>query len=280
VDREYRVISALADTEVPVARAYCLCEDESVIGTVFYVMECVDGRIFWDPGLPDLSAAGRSAVYEEMNRVIAALHKVDARAVGLSAFGKPGNYFARQIDRWIKQYRASETGRVEDFERLIEWLPQNIPEGDASAIVHGDFRIDNMIFHPAEPRILAVLDWELSTLGHPLADFSYHCLPWYLPQSLMNGFADRAGLPAGVPSLESYVAAYCRRCALDPIPADHWDFYMAYNLFRLGGIAQGIARRVIDGTAASTQAEMMGRTAPQFAQLGWQLVEKLRSRGA
>ena len=238
VDREYRVITALAKSDVPVAKSYCLCEDDSVIGTAFYVMDCVAGRIFWDPALPELSTAERVAIYSEMNRVMAALHAVDYAAVGLSDYGKPGNYFTRQIDRWIKQYRASETGRSEDFEQLIAWLPGNIPAGDDTSIVHGDFRIDNMIFHPTEPRVLAVLDWELSTLGHPLADFSFHCLPWYLPANLMRGLAGRETIPEGVPAERDYIDSYCRRTSRAPIAQEHWDFYIAYNLFRLGAIAQ------------------------------------------
>jgi aminoglycoside phosphotransferase (APT) family kinase protein len=280
VDREYRVITALGQSDVPVAKTYCLCEDDSVIGTAFYVMDYVEGRIFWDPGLPEVSPSQRAAIYDEMNRVMAALHAVDYPALGLADYGKPGNYFLRQIERWTKQYRASETGRADDFERLIAWLPQNIPAGDDTAIVHGDFRLDNMIFHPSEPRVLAVLDWELSTLGHPLADFSFNCLPWHVPQNLMNGLAGRAAKPEGVPDERDYVEHYCRRTGRAPIPQADWDFYIAYNLFRLGAIAQGIMRRVIDGTAASVQAETLGRRAPELAALGWTQVEKILARRA
>jgi aminoglycoside phosphotransferase (APT) family kinase protein len=280
VDREYRVITALAKSDVPVAKTYCLCEDDAVIGTAFYVMDYVEGRIFWDPGLPEVSLSQRAAIYDEMNRVMAALHAVDYAALGLADYGKPGNYFLRQIERWTKQYRASETGHAEDFERLIAWLPQNIPAGDDTSIVHGDFRLDNMIFHPSEPRVLAVLDWELSTLGHPLADFSFNCLPWHVPQNLMNGLAGRAAKPEGVPDERDYVERYCRRTGRAPIPQADWDFYIAYNLFRLGAIAQGIMRRVIEGTAASVQAEALGRRAPELAALGWKRVEKILARRA
>jgi aminoglycoside phosphotransferase (APT) family kinase protein len=187
VDREYRVITALASTDVPVARTFVLCTDESVIGTMFYVMDDVEGRVLWDPQLPGMAPAERAAIFDEMNRVIAALHRVDYRAIGLETFGKPGNYFARQIDRWSRQYRASETESIEPMDRLIEWLPAHIPAGDETSIVHGDYRLDNMIFHANEPRVLAVLDWELSTLGHPMADFSYHMMAWRLSSTEFRG---------------------------------------------------------------------------------------------
>jgi len=199
VDREYRVISALAATDVPVARSYALCEDDSVIGTMFYIMACVDGRVMWDPSLPGLGAAERGAIFNEMNRVIAALHKVDVAAVGLGGYGKPDKYLERQVARWSKQYRASETERIEAMDRLIDWLPRNIPAGDETGIVHGDFRLDNLVFHATEPRILAVLDWELSTLGHPLADFAYHCMTWRLSPNQFRGLAGRGQSPCPRP---------------------------------------------------------------------------------
>jgi aminoglycoside phosphotransferase (APT) family kinase protein len=250
VDREYRVIRALHGTAVSVARPYGLCEDETVIGTAFYVMDCVDGRVLWDPKLPDQTPATRAAMFDEMNRVIAALHQVDPAQVGLADFGKPGNYFARQIARWTKQYRASETEVIDAMDRLIAWLPLHIPPGEEVCIVHGDYRLDNLIFDAAAPRIAAVLDWELSTLGHPLADFAYHCMTWHVPAGVFRGLggADLAAL--GIPSEAEYVAAYCQRTGRGPIDPDHWDFYMAYNLFRLAAILQGIMGRVKDGTAA------------------------------
>ncbi|MFT5577224.1 MAG: aminoglycoside phosphotransferase (APT) family kinase protein [Bermanella sp.] len=276
VDREYRVMTALASTDVPVAKTYSLCEDESVIGTPFYIMDCVNGRVLWDPELPDLSPGERTAIFEDMNRVMAALHSVDYTAIGLESFGKAGNYFERQISRWSKQYRASEIGKIEAMERLIEWLPDNIPEGDDTAIVHGDFRLDNMMLHPTEPRIIAVLDWELSTLGHPLADFAYHCMTWHLPNTV-RGLAGTDLKSIGIPSEAEHIKDYCQRTNKEIDPR-HWDFYMAYNMFRLAGILQGIMGRVKSGTAASKQAEEMGSAAKPLAELAWHQVEKMQSR--
>jgi aminoglycoside phosphotransferase (APT) family kinase protein len=277
VDREYRVITALQGSEVPVARTYCLCEDESVIGTMFYIMDCVEGRVLWDGALPGMNPATRTAIYNDMNRVIAALHKVDYKAVGLETYGKPGNYIERQINRWIKQYRASETERIEAMENLIEWLPKNLPAGDETTIVHGDYRIDNTIYHATEPRMMAVLDWELSTLGHPLADFAYHCMYWRLLPGEFRGIAGLDYKALGMPTEEEYVEAYCRRTGRTRI--DHWDFYMAYNMFRLAGILQGIMGRVVDGTAASAHAMEQGKRARPMAEAGWRQVEKML-RGA
>lgn len=278
VDREFRVIAALADTDVPVARAWCLCEDESVIGTAFYVMDCVQGRVLWEPTLPGMQAAERAAIYDDMNRVIAALHTVDYAAVGLEDFGKPGNYFERQIARWSKQYRASETETIDAMERLIEWLPANIPPGEETSIVHGDYRLDNIIYAPDAPRIAAVLDWELSTLGHPLADFAYHCMTWHVPAGVFRGLGGADLAESGIPAEADYVETYCRRTGRDPIDPDHWDFYLAYNMFRLAAILQGIMGRVVDGTAASRQAEEMGRAARPLAELSWAQVQKILAR--
>ena len=278
VDREYRVITALADTDVPVAKTYCLCEDESVIGTAFYIMDCVPGRVLWDPELPELNSDERRAVYEDMNRVIAALHNVDYKAIGLEDYGKPGNYFARQISRWSKQYRASETEKIPAMERLMEWLPENIPAGDETAIVHGDYRLDNLMLHPTEPRIVAVLDWELSTLGHPLADFAYHCMTWHIPKGGFRGIGGVDLKALNIPTEAEHIAAYCRRTGRDIDPG-HWDFYMAYNMFRLAGILQGIAGRVKAGTAASKQASEMGQAVVPLAEMAWQQVEKIQARG-
>ena len=278
VDREYRVISALAGSGVPVARTYCLCTDESVIGTAFYVMECVEGRVLWDTTLPGMTPAQRTAIYYEMNRVIAALHTVDYKARGLEDYGKPGNYFARQIDRWSKQYRLSETDKIEAADKLMRWLPENIPEDDETSIVHGDFRLDNLMFHPTEPRIIAVLDWELSTLGHPLADFSFHCMGRHIPEGTFRGLEGIDIAALGIPPEDAYVAAYCRATGRDGIDRDHWDFYLAYNLFRGGAILQGIAGRVKDGTAASQHAAAAGSGARPMAELGWRKVEQILSR--
>ncbi|MEI7970225.1 MAG: phosphotransferase [Betaproteobacteria bacterium] len=273
VDREYRVLAALHGTDVPVARPHVLCTDESVIGTMFYVMDFVQGRVMWDPSLPGMTREGRAAIFDEMNRVIAALHRVDYAAAGLSDYGKPGSYLARQIGRWTKQYRASETERIEAMENLIAWLPDHIPPGDETTLVHGDYRLDNTIFHPTEPRILAVLDWELSTLGHPIADFAYHCMTWRLTPSEFRGMLGLDFATLGIPSEDEYVEAYCRRTGRSHIP--HWDFYIAYNMFRLAGILQGIMGRVVEGTASSAHAVESGRRARPMAEAGWRQVEKI-----
>jgi aminoglycoside phosphotransferase (APT) family kinase protein len=280
VDREYRVIKALHATGFPVARPYCLCEDDGVIGTAFYVMDCVEGRVIWDQALPGMSSAERFAIWDELNRVIALLHTTDYRAIGLEDFGKPGNYLERQIGRWTKQYLASETQRIEAMDNLIAWLPGNIPPGDETTVVHGDFRLDNTIFHPTEPRIMAVLDWELSTLGHPLADFAYHCMAWHIPPGQFRGIAGVDVAALGIPAEEQYVELYCRRTGRSGVPRNDWDFYLAYNLFRLAAILQGIAKRVVDGTAASAHARDAGSRAPMMAALGWQQVERILQRAA
>jgi aminoglycoside phosphotransferase (APT) family kinase protein len=278
VDREYRVMTALAGSDVPVPRTYLLCEDDAVIGSAFFVMDFVEGRVFWNGLLPDLASGERAAVYDEMNRVISALHEVDYAAIGLGDYGKPGNYFARQISRWSKQYQASETEKIEAMDRLIEWLPANIPPEEETTIVHGDFRIDNMIFHPAEPRVLAVLDWELSTLGHPLADFSYHCMSWHVPPGIFRGLAGHDLAALGIPPEPEYVARYCRRTGRDPIDPDHWDFYIAYNMFRGAAIVQGVMKRALDGNAANQHAIQVGKTARPTAEAGWRRVEKILAR--
>ncbi|RVT48546.1 phosphotransferase [Rubrivivax albus] len=275
IDREFRVMGALHGRGVPVARMHVLCEDESVIGRAFYVMEYVQGRVFWDQSLPDLTPAQRGDIYDEMNRVIAALHSVDVAAAGLADYGKPGNYFDRQIGRWSKQYLASQTEVIEPMDRLLQWLPANVPasarDADQVSVVHGDYRLDNMIWHPDEPRVLAVLDWELSTLGHPLADFSYHCMAWHIPPGTFRGIGG-LDLPAlGIPSERDYVRRYCERTGRadpDAVMAD-WNFYLAYNLFRLASITQGIARRVLDGTAASAQARATGASTRPLAEMAW-----------
>ncbi len=272
VDREFRVITALGRAGIPVPRTYCLCEDEGVIGRSFFVMECVEGRVFWDQSLPGMAPAERAAIYDEMNRVIAALHKVDFAAIGLADYGKPGNYFARQIGRWSKQYRASETEKIEAMDNLIAWLPANIPAGEETSIVHGDYRLDNLIFHPAEPRTLAILDWELSTLGHPLADFSYHCMSWHIPPGHFRGIAGLDLASLGIPSEKEYMAAYCRRTGR--VGIGNWDFYLAYNLFRVAAILQGIMKRALEGIASSQQALDAGRRTRPLAELGWQYAQK------
>ena len=279
VDREFRVTSALRATEVPVAPARALCEDPAVIGTAFYVMDHVPGRIFWDPKLPDCTPDERRPLFDEMGRVMAALHGVDAAAIGLADYGKPGQYLQRQVARWIKQYRAAETERIESVERLIDWLPAHLPAEDtahAGRIVHGDYRLDNIIFHPNEPRAIAVLDWELSTLGHPLADFSYHCMTWHIPPGMFRGVAGLDLAELGIPTERDYVRRYCERTGRadpDAVQAD-WNFYLAYNLFRLAAILQGVAKRVEAGTASSAQAREAAKGARPLAQLAWRYAQQ------
>jgi aminoglycoside phosphotransferase (APT) family kinase protein len=280
VEREYRVIRALHPIGFPVARPLVLCEDESVIGTAFYVMDCVEGRVLWDQSLPGMSKAERGAIWDELNKVISNLHLVDYRAVGLEGFGKPGNYIERQVARWSKQYQASETEPMEAMDNLIAWLPKNIPPEAATTVVHGDFRLDNTIFHPTEPKILAVLDWELSTLGDPLADFAYHCMSWHIPPGQFRGIAGLDLDDLGIPGEAQYVARYCERTGRAGIEQSHWDFYIAYNLFRIAAILQGIMKRVVDGTAASVHARDAGMRARPMAELGWKQVERILRRAA
>ena len=280
VEREFKVMKGLQGTAVPVPKMYCLCEDESVIGRAFYVMEFVEGRVLWDQALPDLTNTQRGEIYDEMNRVISELHKVKFAERGLADYGKPGNYFERQIGRWSKQYTASITQPIPEMDQLMQWLPAHIPASarDESmvSIVHGDFRLDNLLFHPTEPRVLAVLDWELSTLGHPLADFSYHCMSWHIPAELGRGIAglDIAGL--GIPAEHDYIQRYCQRTGIADVATlqRDWNFYLAYNMFRIAAILQGIAKRVEAGTASSAQAKASGDTARPMAELAWSFAQR------
>jgi aminoglycoside phosphotransferase (APT) family kinase protein len=280
VEREFAVMSGLAGTEVPVPRMYALCEDESVIGRAFYVMEFMQGRVLWDTTLPGMTPAERRAIYDEMNRVIAALHKVRYAERGLASYGKSGNYFERQIGRWSRQYQASITTPIPEMDRLMEWLPAHIPAAardDAhTSIVHGDYRLDNLMFHATEPRIIAVLDWELSTLGHPLADFSYHCMAWHIPHSMARGIGGVDLGKLGIPSEDEYIRRYCERTGLttpEALAAD-WNFYLAYNMFRIAAILQGIAKRVEAGTASSEQARASGAGARPMAELAWKFARQ------
>jgi aminoglycoside phosphotransferase (APT) family kinase protein len=275
VEREYRVITALAGSGVPVPPTYVLCEDPAVVGTPFYVMGYVHGRILRDTLIPGASPADRRAIYDSLNEVLATLHRVDSKAVGLADFGRPGNYFARQIHRWTTQYRASETERIEAMERLIEWLPAHVPVDDETTLVHGDYRLGNTVVHLTEPRIVAVLDWELSTLGHPLGDLAYHCIPYHVERDTFDGFVGCDLAALGIPSEAEFLAAYCRRTGRPGIA--HWDFYMAYALFRLAGIAQGIMGRVVAGTASDPHARERGARARPLADAGWRLVEQTRA---
>jgi aminoglycoside phosphotransferase (APT) family kinase protein len=278
VDREYRVISALAGQGFPVPHAYGLCMDEAVIGTPFYVMEMVEGRIFWEADLPEVPHDERPAYFEAMNATIARLHSLDPRAAGLGDYGRPGNYFDRQIGRWSTQYLGDvEAGRVAAMDRLVEWLPANIPHGEEQArITHGDFRCDNMIFHPLEPRVVGVLDWELSTLGNPLADFSYHLMMYRMPAGATTGLAGRDLDALNIPSEADYVAAYCRRTGREGIP--NLDFYIAFNMFRLAAIVHGIKGRVARGTASSAHAEAMAASLEPLANLAWEQAVKAGAR--
>jgi aminoglycoside phosphotransferase (APT) family kinase protein len=274
VDREFRVLAALKDSPVPVARVHALCEDPEVIGSVFYVMDYVEGRIFWDAVLPEVAAPDRRAIYSEMVRVLAALHSVDYAAVGLGDYGKPGRYIERQVSRWTQQYRASETEKLEPMERLIEWLPKHIPADEETTIVHGDFRLDNTIFHPTEPRILAVLDWELSTLGHPLVDFAYYCLRFHLPVAEFRGLGGVDAKGCSLPTEAESVAEYCRLRGVPPVAPRDWAYYSAFCMFRLTGILQGVLARALQGNASSATALQAGRRARPLAELGWKLVQQ------
>lgn len=280
IEREYRVMKGLAGTDVPVPHMYALCEDESVMGRAFYIMEFMEGRVLWDQSLPGMTPAQRAEIYDEMNRVIAALHSVKFAERGLADYGKSGNYFERQIGRWSKQYAASVTQPIPEMDQLMAWLPANMPASakDESrvSIVHGDYRLDNLMFHPTEPRVIAVLDWELSTLGHPLADFSYHCMSWHIPAELGRGIAGLDIAALGIPSEQDYIQRYCQRTGTQDVAAlqRDWNFYLAYNMFRIAAILQGIAKRVEAGTASSAQAKASGDTARPMAELAWSFAQR------
>ncbi len=280
IEREFALMDALAGSDVPVPRMLCLCEDESIIGCAFYIMEFMQGRIWWEQSLPDMRPAERAAIYAEMNRVLAALHNVDYAARGLGSYGKPGNYFERQINRWSKQYMASITQVIPEMDWLMQWLPVHIPpmarDPSMVSIVHGDYRLDNLMFHPTEPRIIAVLDWELSTLGHPLADLSYHCMAWHIPGGVFRGIAGLDLDALGIPSESSYIRLYCEKTGIATTQQlqCEWNFYLAYNLFRMAAILQGIGKRIEAGTAASTQARQAAAGARPLAELAWAFAQK------
>lgn len=268
IDREHRVMHALEESAVPVPRMLGYCEDPSLLGTAFYLMEFVDGRVVVDQSLPRMTPADRSAVYADLNRIVAALHSIDYRTAGLENFGKAGNYFARQIDRWSRQTTASTVPVPLPMRKLMEWLPQHIPAGDEqTTLIHGDYRLDNVILHPTEPRIVAVLDWELSTLGHPLADFSYHAMSWHIAPDVWRGIAGLDLSALGIPTEHEYVRMYSERTGRDP--ETHWNFYLAFNLFRIAAILHGIAERAASGTAAAADAAETGQKAQPLAELGW-----------
>lgn len=273
VDREYRVMRALAATGVPVPRMLALCEDDSVLGTAFYVMEYVRGRVLWDPTLPGMTREQRAAHYDELNRVIATLHNVDFAAIGLADYGRPGQYVERQIARWSKQYAAAGIAPIPAMDRLIEWLPRHVPPGDETSIVHGDFRLDNMIFHPSEPRVLAVLDWELSTLGHPVSDFAYQVMAWRLTPGEFRGIAGQDLAALGIPSEDEYVAAYCRRTGRARI--EHFEVYLIFNMYRIAAILHGVLARAVHGNAASQDALATGSRARLVADAAWAMAQRL-----
>lgn len=274
VDREYRVIRALHGSAVPVARPICLCEEPAIIGTAFYVMDFVEGRIFWDPALPELSGTERKELYDDVNRMVAALHSLRPEDVGLADYGREGQFLQRQVARWTKQYEASETTPIDAMHRLGAWMPSQIPEKQGHGIVHGDLRLDNMIFHPEQARVIALIDWELSTLGDPLADLAYHMLPWRLTAEEFRGMAGRDLRQLEIPGEREYLEQWCRRTKREPVPDDVWNFYLVYNLFRLAAILQGIAKRADDGTAASTTARETGAKARPIAEIAWALARQ------
>jgi len=269
VDREFRVMKALAATDVPVPKMYALCEDDSVIGTAFYVMEFLDGRIFRDPQLAGVSPSDRAAIYDSMNDVLARLHKVDLVKTGLTDFGKPGNYFDRQIARWITQYRAAQTDDVPEMEKLIDWMPKHIPADDSVTIAHGDYRLENSVYHPSAPRMIAVLDWELCTIGHPLADLAYNCMGYHVMNPRQGGLVGVDFKATGIPKESDYIADYCRRVGRDGI--DNWSFYVSFSVFRLASIAQGVYKRGLDGNASSDTASQLGSYCRFLAENAWRL---------
>ena len=271
VDREFTVMSALGKTDFPVPKMHGLCEDESVIGTPFYVMDFVKGRIFWDPYLPGMEPDERAALYDASNATLAQLHNIDYAAIGLGDYGKPGNYFDRQIGRWIKQYRGAQTADVPAMEKLIDYLPAHIPDEPSVTIAHGDYRLGNTMFHASEPRMLAVLDWELCTIGHPLADVAYCCMYDLLGVAGGAEPIDRTKTP-GVPTEEEFVAEYCRHAGRDGIP--NWNFYLAFSMFRLASISQGVYKRGLDGNASSERAKTLGDACRNLAENAWQIIQR------
>lgn len=273
VDREARVQQALASTGFPVPKVHALCTDDEIVGSWFYVMDFVEGRIFWDPTLPAVEPAARRRYFDAMNETIARLHTVDYSAIGLTDYGKPGDFFSRQITRWSRQYLGDvEAGRDVHMDKLIDWLPVNMPAGNESCLTHGDFRIDNMIFHPTEPRVIAVLDWELSTLGHPLADFAYHLLMYRMPPGMLASLAGADLTALDIPTETESIDAYCRRT--DRVSIPHIDFFIVFNLFRLAAILHGIRGRIARGNAASAQAERTAAAMPVLSELAWTLAEQ------
>jgi len=276
IDREYRIMSALRDTAVPVPQMLLYCDDETIIGTPFYVMPYLEGRVFFDQRLPGFSPEQRTQVYREMNQALAQLHRLDVDALGLADYGRGGNYFERQIRRWSQQYLENHSDRIEALEHLIQWLPERIPSGEITTIVHGDYRLDNVMLHPDEPRVIAVLDWELSTLGHPLADFSYHCMSWHIPPDLWRGIGGLDLVRLGIPSEQDYIDQYIEVTGYSDVQV-HWDFYLAYNFFRIAAILYGIGQRAKQGTATAANALEMAAKAEPLAKIGWHYAQRYQS---
>lgn len=276
VDREFRVLDALQASDVPVPRVRAMCTDQDVIGTVFYVMDFVPGRVFWDPRLPDLTRTERAAIFDSMNDTIARIHSVDFAKVGLGDYGRPGAYAERQVSRWTKQYRASEIDPNPAMDWLIDWLPRNLPADSRAGLVHGDYRLDNVLIHPTEPRVVAVLDWELSTLGDPIADFAYHMMSWRFAPDLFRGLAGIDFAAAGIPDEETYLSRYLERTGL--ARPEHWEFYLVLSMFRIAAILQGIARRSVDGTAANADAAEVGAKALPISQIAVDLARGMGGR--
>ncbi len=274
VDREYRVMKALATTDVPVPTMRALCTDPEIIGTEFYIMDHLDGRVLREPQLPGFSAAERSSIYDQMNEGLTRLHQVDYKAIGLEDYGRPGNYYDRQIGRWIKQYRAAETETVESMEDLIAYLPNHIPADDATSIAHGDYRLENTMFHASEPKMIAVLDWELSTIGHPLADLAYNCMLYHFNSPSQGTIMDLDYATTGIPTEEAYVAAYCKRTGREGI--EGWDFYLSFSIFRLASITQGVYKRGLDGNASSEKATQYGDMCRRLAETAWAVAQRNR----
>jgi aminoglycoside phosphotransferase (APT) family kinase protein len=272
IEREYRVLHALRDSNVPVPKVLAFCDDNAILGAAFYIMDFVEGRIFYDQRLPGMAPHERVGIFDAMNATVASLHHAEPLALGLEDFGRPERFVERQVALWTRQYRASEGDRCEAMERLIEWLPANLPPEQPARIFHGDLRLDNMIFHPTEPRVIALLDWELSTIGDPLADFAYHCMVWRVGADLFRGFGDLDRAAMGIPEEADYVRLYCERTGRTEIP--HWSFYLAFSLFRVAAILQGVWRRSQDGQASSADAEIVGAKAHPLAEIGWQIARE------
>jgi len=277
IDREYRVMKALQGTAVPVPEMLVYGEDPSLIGTPFYVMPFLNGRVLFDQTLPGMTPKQRGAVYANMNRAIAELHRLDPQAIGLGDYGKAGNYFGRQIRRWSQQYRENHTERIASLEHLIDWLPERVPDGDLTTIVHGDYRLDNVMLHASEPHVIAVLDWELSTLGHPLADFSYHCMSWHIPPTLWRGIAGLDLTELGIPTERQYIEQYVAVTGYQGVQ-EHWDFYLAYNFFRIAAILYGIGERARQGTATAADAMDMAAKAQPLADIGWHYAQQYQAQ--